>query len=246
MGKEFVEVYPYSRNEAKRLEEIERWEQSHQENIACKNFIEKTIDDNYKNNRLHQDSANEVIEQFGYKRTAYVLANSINHKSSDGRFSRANKEWAKEIYIPKEKNHLNGEFAVDSHPALLDGFINQYQRAYATLEMFDASKCIQTDEPQDYTNKVVVVKSGELAEQYFNGRDQIYLATSGFGCEPDKIGRAVFATCLGDGVKVRWDRSQILGVLKDECIPEYAKEKLAELELENQQQEAPTMQTPTM
>lgn len=246
MSKEYTELYSYSQKEAERLGELERWRSSHLENIACKDLITNTIAKNYSDNCLHQDSAKEVIEQFGYKRTAYVLANSINHKSSDGRFSRANKEWAKEIYIPKEKNHLNGEFAVDSHPALLDGFINQYHRAYATLEMFDASKCIQTDEPQDYTTKVVVVKSSELAEQYFNGRDQIYLATSGFGCEPDKIGRAVFATCLGDGVKVRWDRSQILGVLKDECIPEYAKEKLAELELEKQQQEAPTMQTPTM
>ncbi|WP_317854455.1 DUF3849 domain-containing protein [Chakrabartyella piscis] len=227
MGKEFVEVYPYSRNEAKRLEEVERWEQSHQENIACKNFIEKTIDENYKDNRLHQDSANKVIEQFGYKRTAYVLANSVNHKSSDGRFSRANKEWAKTVYIPKEKNHLNADFAVDSHPTLLDGFINQYQRAYDKLEMFDISQIDMED--GYYEGKVIAVIPTELSEEYFNQRDQIYVATSGFGCEPDKVGRAVFATCLGDGVRVRWDRSQILGVIKEEYIPEYAKQKLEEL-----------------
>ncbi len=198
MGKEFVEVYLYSRNEAKRLEELERWEQSHQENIACKNFIEKTIDDNYKENRLHQDSANEVIEQFGYKRTAYVLANSIKQKSSDGRFSRGNKEWAKSVYMPKEKAVEQGEFAVDSHPTLLDGLAGQYQRAYDKLEMFNLSQ-IDMEEGY-YEGKVIAVIPTELSEEYFNQRDQIYVATSGFGCEPDKVGRAVFTTCLGDGV----------------------------------------------
>ncbi|WP_317854624.1 DUF3849 domain-containing protein [Chakrabartyella piscis] len=240
MGKSFVEVYPYSRNEAKRLEEIERWEQSHQENIACKNFIEKTIEENYKNNRLHQDSANEVIEQFGYKRTAVVLANSIKEKMGDGRFSRDNKAWAKNMYIPKEQNHLNADFAVDSHPTLLDGFINQYQRAYDKLELFHVSQIDMED--GYYEGKVIAVIPTELSEEYFNQRDQIYVATSGFGCEPDKVGRAVFATCLGDGVRVRWDRSQILGVIKEEYIPEYAKQKLEELGFDSATKQNPLSQ----
>ena len=40
-----------------------------------------------------------MIEQFGYTRALYVLANTVQQKDWDGRFSSANKTWAKTVDI---------------------------------------------------------------------------------------------------------------------------------------------------
>lgn len=86
-------------------------------------------------------------------------------------------------------------------------------------------------EQTNYNNQVIVVRADELADDYKSQENQIYFATGGFGCDPKKRGRAVFTYCLGDGEAVRWDRGQIMGVLKDEEIPQYALDKMAELGL---------------
>lgn len=60
--------------------------------------------------------------------------------------------------------------------------------------------------------------------------NQIWYATRGFGCSPTASGRAVYATCLGDGEKTRWNRSDFIGTLKDEHLPEWAKEQVIKLQ----------------
>ena len=40
----------------------------------------------------------------------------------------------------------------------------------------------------------------------------------------------MYATCLYDGDKARWNRENVLGVLKDEYLPDWAREKLEELQ----------------
>ena len=49
--------------------------------------------------------------------------------------------------------------------------------------------------------------------------------------------------CLGDGETTRWNRSEFVGIIRDECIPDWAAEKLAEL---RQSQNAPAMGEMTM
>lgn len=71
----FLSVYPYSFAEAKRLNELDRWKESHRENVACKNAIEEAIRRDFDGMYLSADCAKSTIEQFGYHRTAYVLAN---------------------------------------------------------------------------------------------------------------------------------------------------------------------------
>ncbi|MFI3228522.1 MAG: DUF3849 domain-containing protein [Clostridia bacterium] len=219
-------LYRNSFSEAKRCDELKYWQESHDENVRCRDFIENAIDNSYENNRLNHTTTLEIIGKFGYHRTAYVMANSVLLKLHDGRFSKENKDWAKS-YKSFDTKDVTRRFQVDSHPAIFDGLINQFKREYAKLELIDSSKIDYGC--QDFTGKVIAVKPQSLAEKYLNVQDQIYLATSGFGCEPDKIGRAVFTICLGDGEKVRWNRDQILGVVKDEFIPDWANQKLAEI-----------------
>lgn len=51
----------------------------------------------------------------------------------------------------------------------------------------------------------------------------------------------MYATCLGDGEKTRWNRADFLGVLDEQHLPDWAAEKLAELRTpQHQQPEAPS------
>ena len=64
----------------------------------------------------------------------YVLANTVQQKEWDGRFSRANKEWAGTVEVPPNPDSFGGErnreFVVDSHPGLTDLFLTLAKREY--------------------------------------------------------------------------------------------------------------------
>ena len=119
------------------------------------------------------------------------------------------------------------EYLVTAHTGLIDIVTKEYLREYSNLNFIDHTKCDMDD--RHFENKVIAIKPIELAERYLNDKDQIYIATGGFGCDPDKSGRAVFTICLGDNEKVRWERYQVLGVIKDEHIPQWAKDSLLEI-----------------
>jgi hypothetical protein len=104
MANDFPYVYPYSREEAKRLNQLPLWRDSHKENVACKDAIEEAIRRDFDGMYLDKDCAESVLGKFGYHRVAYVLANSLQRKDYDGRFSRGNHDWAKQNYIPPDKD----------------------------------------------------------------------------------------------------------------------------------------------
>ena len=177
-----------------------------------------------------------VLEEYGYKRTAWVLANTLHELKWDGRFSYANKHWAEKIYIPTDLIH-NSDFVVRSHPAVLDGFVSFYRKAVQALNLFGAEHCVGDRAEQDYTGKVLVLSPDTLKESCWSQENQLWYAHDGFGCSPHTIGRSVRCTCLGDGEMTRWNRHEFIGVLDEKYLPDWAREKL--MELTAPQQEAP-------
>lgn len=132
-------IFPYSLEYAKQssLQDVELNKLSHKQNIACKNAIEQAIRENFDGMRLGKKSGEQVIADFGYDRVNFVLANTVQRKDYDGRFSRDNKDWAKTFPIPEDMvfdRDRRNDFVVDSHPAVVDGFINQTRRAFALLK----------------------------------------------------------------------------------------------------------------
>ena len=72
---------------------------------------------------LSHDAAKGVIETYGMDRVMLILANTVQLQDWDGRYSPRNKEWAKSI--PNyNSDTVRGGYAVNSHPAVLNGFIN--------------------------------------------------------------------------------------------------------------------------
>ena len=232
-------LYPYSSAEARERNELSLWRESLRANIACRDAIEDAIRRSFDGMHLGKDCITPVLDEYGYKRTAWVLANTLHELKWDGRFSPANKQWAERRYIPQDERH-NAAITVRSHPAVLDGFVSLYRKAVQALNLFGAEHCVGDRAEQDYTGKVLVLSPDVLREQYWGQKYQLLYAQSGFGCKPHSSGRAVFATSLADGETARWNREDFVGVLDDKFLPEWAKPKLAELQAQ-EQTDAPTM-----
>ena len=235
MPKNHPYLYLGSPSEARQNDELDKWRESHRHNIACKQAIETAIREDFDGMCLDHDCAKGVIETYGYKRVGWVLVNTLQQKKDDGRFSRLNKEWAASTFIPPSDR--NYAFTVESHPAILDGFVNQFRRALAELRMFDRSHCDSLN-GQELEGKVLVMSPYTLKESYWTPENQLWLAIDGFGCSPTAGGRAVYATCLGDGEHSRWNREDFIGILREEHLPGWARENLEQM---RQEAEAPAV-----
>ena len=75
-------VYPYSAAEAKRRNELDSWSESFRMNVSCKEAIEDAVRSNFNGMHLNEHCVDDVIEQFGFKRTMWVLSNTIQHSLS--------------------------------------------------------------------------------------------------------------------------------------------------------------------
>lgn len=242
-----VYLYPYSEGEAQDRGELALWRASHQANIACKKAIERAIRNHHHGAFLEENCLQSVLQNFGYKRTAWVLANTVQQLDGDSRISGQNENWARQTYIPPDKRN-NLELIVTEHPAVLDRAVDQYRRAYQKLGLFGPSQCEPDSfEALDYEGKVLVLSPDVLKESYWNTRAQLWYAHDGFGCRPHAIGRSIRCTCLGDGEMTRWNRSDFIGMLKNEFLPDWAAEKLTELQsMEQTQSNGPDMGGMTM
>lgn len=222
-------LYPYSAKEARKRNELSCWRDSFHANIACKVAIEEAIRQGFDGMHLDEASAKAVLSEFGYKRTAFVLAATLKEKGWDDRFSQTNRMWAKTIFVPEDGDH-NRDLVVSSHPAVLDGFVDQYRKGFQALDLFGASQCEPNSRAElNYEGKVLVLSPDTLAERCWSRENQLWYAHDGFGCSPHAVGRSVRCTCLGDGEMTRWDRAEFVGILKEECMPDWAREKLLEL-----------------
>lgn len=231
MGDKYV--YPFSAAFAKNNGDLELWKGNHQQNIACKKAIEKVISEEFDGYRLGKNAAERVIDEFGYDRVNWVLAGTLQKYSYDGRFSRENLEWAKGFYLPEDKagsiDH-HDEFTVNSHPAVLNGFVNESRRQYNVLCLYSASHCLEDRNGADFKDKVLVLNPSLLKDEYKKPEYQLILAESGFGCSPTASGRKVFGQFLFDGERCQYNRHDFIGVLKGELLPDWASEKLKEMQ----------------
>lgn len=100
---------------------------SRKSNKECKLAIEDAIRQNYDGMHLNEGIEDKLIEQYGMERVVFVLANTVNERNWDGRYSRENKDWARTIPMSEDDN-VRGECCLETHPAVLDSFINRIRR----------------------------------------------------------------------------------------------------------------------
>ena len=170
-------LYRGSAKEAKRRDELPLWRESHKANIACREAIEDAIRRNFDGINLDPECLTPVLEEYGYKRTEWVLAATLRELKWDGRFRPANKDWATRHHVPQDERHI-ADITVRSHPAVLDGFVGLYRKAYQKLGLFGSEHCIGDRAEQDYTGKVLVLSPDTLKESYWSQENQLWPMTA--------------------------------------------------------------------
>ena len=237
---EFPYLYPHSRAEASRRGEKDRYEESFRQNVSCARAIEQAIRDyfNEADDGLKEGCAQSVLEQYGFRRVNFVLANSLRETGFQYLISDETHQWGQGTFVPADGKY-NRYFAVDTAAACLESFIRQARDAYQSLGLFGPEHCVEESKRLDYNGKVLVLRPDVMKESCWSPQNCLWEAHAGFGCSPTAVGRAVYATCLGDGEQARWDRGDFIGVLKDEFLPDWAREKLEELHAPKQ--EGPSM-----
>lgn len=94
-------LYKWSQGDAIRSKEEKLWRESYKENCDCARAVERAIREHHHGNVL-EDCVQPLIDRYGFDRVNWVLANTVQQKSEDGRFSQDNKAWAKRIDIPHD------------------------------------------------------------------------------------------------------------------------------------------------
>ena len=141
-----MEVYRQNSSYARQHGEMAIYQRSSVVNVACRNAIEEAIRQNFDGMHLDVRGAKKVLETFGAPRVLLVLANTVQQKAWDGRFSVENRKWAQMYELPVDEGSAGDRrsaYVVQSHPAVLDGFIQQTRRLVQERELRQSKERLQ-------------------------------------------------------------------------------------------------------
>lgn len=97
-------------------------------------------------------------------------------------------------------------------------------------EAFTAEDCIPDSQTEQYVGRLIVIRAEILQRDKRTADYQLCRATGGNGCNPKARGQSVYAVAIYDGRKVRYDRADVLGIIKPERIPDWAKARIRQME----------------
>lgn len=98
-----------------------------------------------------------------------------------------------------------------------------------TGEPLTAPDCIPDSASSHYEGQLVVIRPEKMVASARTADMQLLLATAGNGCNPDARGQAVFCKNLFTGKTIRWERTDVAGIILPERVPAWARQKLAEM-----------------
>ena len=86
--------------------------------------------------------------------------------------------------------------------------------------------CTPISGDDDLHDKVIVIKPEKLRREYQRANYQLKLCTGGFGASPNSRGNACFCVDLFSGKSSRFERYEVMGTMKEEQLPKWAKDGL--------------------
>lgn len=90
------------------------------------------------------------------------------------------------------------------------------------VKLFGENDYRRLEDGETYVDKFVIVKPDFFKPEFRSAEFQLFYAVGGFGCDPNKMGNAVFGA---DHTEMyRQERYNILGVATEEAIQEWEKE----------------------
>ncbi len=89
-----------------------------------------------------------------------------------------------------------------------------------------AEDCIPGSGSGDFEGELVVIRPDCLQRDRRTADYQLCLAEGGFGCRANANGRAVYVKTIFDGRALRYERNDVLGIIRPDRIPDWTKERL--------------------
>ena len=133
----------------------------------------------------------------------------------------------------------------DNYPEALHAFANKINECAKELEDrraaivgVDDPSCLTAEDvisvswEESIKGKVVAVKEQTVLHGFRDIAHQLYYVNSGFGVEHKSRGRACYGWDLYTGEKCRIERPNVLGIVPQEKVPEFAKKTLEKVKLE--------------
>ena len=105
-------------------------------------------------------------------------------------------------------------------------FKNKDKELGIPVTVITEKDCIPDHYSHDINGKVIAIDPEVLKPEFQRADKQLYLVTGGFGASANSRGSAVFCTNLLTGKSTRYERMDVMGEVKPECMPEWAKRKL--------------------
>ena len=151
--------------------------------------------------------------------------------------------------------NLLGDYAYPEAVASIDymeimqTFLERLQKQYKVVEQFRAQRnvpfevlghehCRKRGEDEDLAGKLIILRPSSLSPEYRTADCQLGFATGGFGCIPGAGGRAVYFEELYSKEQCRLNIGDVLGIADLDMLPAWAKEKLSERKMEQEQQKS--------
>lgn len=97
-----------------------------------------------------------------------------------------------------------------------------------------AGGCDTIGHQSDLHGKIVVIRPEVLRPEYRRATSQLHLCNGGFGASPNSRGSACSCTELYSGKTSRFERSDVLGTIEPEKLPQWAKHCLDALQAEKE------------
>ena len=91
-------------------------------------------------------------------------------------------------------------------------------------KFYTSEDCIANSYRHHYDGQILVLPVSSFSTEYQHPQYQLFRANGGFGCDPEKLGTAVFGKFLFDGEECRYRRNDFIGILKPEIEAELSKE----------------------
>ena len=115
----------------------------------------------------------------------------------------------------------------------------EQEKVTVPREKITADKCIPMFKCGDIAGKVMAVKPEALRPEYRSAEHQLILVTGGNGAREHSLGSACYCITLYSGERGRWERYDLAGEVKPECLPQWAKERFAEIQKQEAAKAAP-------
>ncbi len=216
-------------------EPITDLEKNRTKNIAVKEALEKISKTN-QSEKFAEIDMRRLIDRYGHERVANVLSNSVNFRKEDevelGNLKWANQyptsavhTWGRsEEYLQKFPVDNSKDYAVDCSGAFLNWAMEYTQQKEKKREFIQADEYDQLNE-EGLKGTVIALNPNAMRSPFAKQKSQLWVLLEDEFQDNDKIK----ARNISSGVEMVLDRSMILGEVKEEKIPEKAKEKVEKL-----------------